>query len=134
MNPKYESWLSADGTTLTVPEGTTSIGSWAFWGCAGLTAVTLPAGLASIGSCAFAGCARARFTAPPGKFAVMTSRGWLAHNFGWELVVGCEKHELSWWEEEGNREELRRKHELGAKEKKELEGLVEQAKKLKGMK
>ena len=43
-------------TNLTIPNGVTSIGSYAFKGCTGLTSVTIPNSVASIGSDAFYGC------------------------------------------------------------------------------
>ena len=43
-------------TSLTLPDGITSIGSRAFYGCSGLTSLTLPAGITSIGEYAFSGC------------------------------------------------------------------------------
>ena len=43
-------------TSITLPEGVTSIGSYAFSGCSSLTAITLPEGVTSIGDCAFRDC------------------------------------------------------------------------------
>ena len=43
-------------TSLTLPDGITSIGEFAFSGCSGLTSLTLPAGITSIGEYAFYGC------------------------------------------------------------------------------
>ena len=43
-------------TSLTLPDGITSIGSRAFYGCSGLTSLTLPAGITSIGEFAFSYC------------------------------------------------------------------------------
>ena len=56
--------LSKDGRTLiqgvngdvTIPEGVTSIGSYAFYNCSGLTSVTIPDSVTSIGSSVFSGC------------------------------------------------------------------------------
>ena len=43
-------------TSLTLPDGITSIDSYAFYGCRRLTSLTLPAGITSIGDCAFYIC------------------------------------------------------------------------------
>ena len=43
-------------TDLTIPNGVTSIGNYAFWSCTGLTSVTIPNSVTSIGSYAFYGC------------------------------------------------------------------------------
>ena len=43
-------------STITIPEGVTSIGNHAFHGCAGLTSVTIPEGVTSIGDHAFSNC------------------------------------------------------------------------------
>ena len=43
-------------TSISIPEGVTSIGSFAFYGCSGLTSIILPSTLTSIGSDAFNAC------------------------------------------------------------------------------
>ena len=43
-------------TKLIIPEGITSIGNYAFYGCRALTSVTIPNSMTSIEECAFAGC------------------------------------------------------------------------------
>ena len=43
-------------TSLTLPDGITSISDCAFEGCSGLTSINLPAGITSIGSLAFTYC------------------------------------------------------------------------------
>ena len=43
-------------TSITIPEGVTSIGYYAFYGCSGLTSVTIPSSVTSIGSSAFGWC------------------------------------------------------------------------------
>lgn len=41
---------------LIIPNGVTSIGSFAFFGCSGLTSITIPDSITSIGDSAFYGC------------------------------------------------------------------------------
>lgn len=43
-------------TSVVLPNGMTSIGNYAFKGCAGLVTITLPDGLTKIGNCAFMNC------------------------------------------------------------------------------
>ena len=42
---------------LIIPDGVTSVGNFAFYGCKGLTSVTIGNGVTSIGNLAFCGCA-----------------------------------------------------------------------------
>ncbi len=59
-NPLYYAHnLYLNGTLVTdlvIPDGVTSIGSYAFCGCTGLTSVTIPNSVTSIGQIAFSGC------------------------------------------------------------------------------
>ncbi len=43
-------------TSITIPEGVTSIGSYAFSDCSSLTSITIPEGVTSIGNNAFSDC------------------------------------------------------------------------------
>jgi Flp pilus assembly protein protease CpaA len=59
-NPlKFTNHLYINGqevTELVIPNGVTSIGSYAFYGCSGLTSVTIGNSVTSIGKAAFYGC------------------------------------------------------------------------------
>ena len=82
-NAKYKAvnglLLSKDGTTLvagvngdvTIPDGVTSIGEYAFSGCSDLASVTIPDGVTSIGEYAFASCyGLASVTIPDGVTSI----------------------------------------------------------------
>ena len=58
--------------SYTVPEGVTSIGNYAFFGCIGLTSVAIPSSVTSIGNNAFQGCSGLTSVAIP---ASVTSIG-----------------------------------------------------------
>ena len=55
------------GGDVTVPDGVTSIGNWAFDKCSGLTSITLPEGLTSIGNWAFDECSGLTSVSIPGS-------------------------------------------------------------------
>ena len=66
-------WTSVHGkiTSVTIAEGVTSIGNYAFYMCSSLTTVSLPAGLTSIGGYAFSRCtALAAITIPDGGTSI----------------------------------------------------------------
>ena len=61
-------------TSVTIPEGVTSIGDSAFCGCRSLTSVTLPESVTSIGNYAFEGCSSlTSVTIPEGVTSIGSS-------------------------------------------------------------
>lgn len=54
--PDYTFYNCTDLTSVTIPDGITSIGDYAFSGCTGLTSVEIPDSVTSIGEHAFDGC------------------------------------------------------------------------------
>ena len=52
----YAFYMCSSMATVSIPAGVTSIGSYAFSSCTALTAITIPDGVTSIGSNAFSGC------------------------------------------------------------------------------
>jgi len=51
-----ESIISRNVSSITIPNGVTSIGDYAFFYCMSLTSITIPSSVTSIGSGAFTGC------------------------------------------------------------------------------
>ena len=49
-------------SSITIPEGVTSIGEFAFSGCSNLTSITIPEGVTNIGRSAFSGCNKLNYT------------------------------------------------------------------------
>ena len=105
------------------PDGLTSIGCAAFYGCSGLAALTLPDGLTEIGGSAFRGCAGLTALTLRGYPVLTTSRGFTAYFAGGDLAIGCERHRVEWWVQ--NVEKIAAKHELEPSEKEELSKLIE---------
>ena len=52
----YAFSLCDNFTSITIPDSVTSIGEAAFYGCTGLTNITIPESVTSIGDCAFSYC------------------------------------------------------------------------------
>ena len=62
-------------TSVTIPNGVTTIAAFAFAGCSSLTSVTIPNGVTSIGESAFAGCSSLTSITIPNS---VTSIEWVA--------------------------------------------------------
>ncbi|OLN25569.1 N-acetylmuramoyl-L-alanine amidase [Desulfosporosinus metallidurans] len=52
----FVDWSGTSITSISIPQGVTSIGNTAFWGCKGLTSISIPQGVISIGNGAFSNC------------------------------------------------------------------------------
>ena len=66
-------------TSVTIPDGVTSIESNAFYGCSGLTSVTVPGSVTSIGRSVFWGCNNLTSAGPIG--------GRYDYEFGWTTEI-----------------------------------------------
>ena len=66
-------------TSVTIPDGVTSIESNAFYGCSGLTSVTVPGSVTSIGRSVFWGCNNLTSAGPIG--------GGYDYEFGWTTEI-----------------------------------------------
>ena len=60
-------------TDLVIPDGVTSIGSYAFYNCSGLRSITIPDSVTSIGGSAFSGCFWIEELFVPGDVATIGS-------------------------------------------------------------
>ncbi|MGN0752445.1 MAG: leucine-rich repeat protein [Christensenellales bacterium] len=91
----FEYEISDDGICITnyigknavvkIPDGVTSIGERAFYGCTGLTSITIPNSVTSIGSSAFSGCSSLESITIPfvGAKAGVTSSDTYQYPFGY---------------------------------------------------
>ena len=72
-------------TSVTIPDGVTSIPDYAFYGCSGLTSVTIPDSVTSIGFSAFSGCSSLTSITIPfvGAKAGVTSSDTYQYPFGY---------------------------------------------------
>ena len=74
-------------SSITLPEGITSIGVRAFYGCTSLSSITLPEGITSIGRGAFHGCSSlSSITLPEGITSI-----------GGEAFYGCSSLYWDWY-------------------------------------
>ena len=76
---EYAFYECSSLTAITIPEGVTWIGNSAFYGCSSLTAITIPESVTSIGEWAFEGCSSlTTITIPEGVTSI-----------GWGAFYGC---------------------------------------------
>ncbi len=74
-------------TDITIPNGVTKIGEYAFQNCINLTQITIPNNVTSIGNCAFRGCnSLEQITIPNG----VTKIGYYAFSDCPNLTIYCQ--------------------------------------------
>ena len=79
-------------TSITIPNGVTSIGNYAFWYCNGLNGITIPAGVISIGNYAFGHCSGLTSIKVESNNSVYDSRNncnAIIKTDNNELIIGC---------------------------------------------
>ena len=80
---------------MTIPEGVTKIGSYAFKDCQSLKEIHLPAGLTLIGKCAFIGCIALEQIYIPQNVKEI---GWRTFTNCPNLLIICETKQSCAWE------------------------------------
>jgi predicted lipoprotein with Yx(FWY)xxD motif len=78
-------WNNTSVTSVTIPESVTSIGGYAFVGCAGLTSVIIPNSVTNVGQGAFQGCTN--LTTVTIGAGLQLAAGGLMNIFGWDVKL-----------------------------------------------
>ena len=87
-------------TSFTIPDGVTTIGADAIWGCKNLTSISIPKGVKSIGESAFAYCENLTSITIPNS---VTTIGYMAFVWCVNLTIYCEaKSKPEGWDTDWN--------------------------------
>lgn len=86
-NPAHWNAYQSRIKSLVIAHGATTIGSYAFYGCAGLTSVLIPESVVSIGVYAFAYCSNLKNVDIPDSVTDLDDTIWIGTGVG-SLVIG----------------------------------------------
>ncbi len=81
----YRACSNTDLGTVTLPDGVTRIGDYAFYGCRFLHRVTIPASVTSIGKFAFGNCPELREISIPPSVTCIAPNAFHCFDLNWEL-------------------------------------------------
>ena len=88
-------------TTVTIPDGVTSIGDYAFSSCSGLTSVTIPDSVTSIGYEAFAYCTGLTSVTIPDSVTSIGQIAFVKCGEGFTVTCGEGSYAEAWCEKKG---------------------------------
>ena len=90
--PSYAFYGCSGLTSITIPNSVTSIGVYAFYGCSGLTSITIPSSVTSIGYDAFENCtAMTKIYIPSSVTTISASSYSYSPFYGWNstAIIYC---------------------------------------------
>ena len=90
--PSYAFYGCSGLTSITIPNSVTSIGVYAFYGCSGLTSITIPSSVTSIGYDAFENCtAMTKIYIPSSVTTISASSISYSPFYGWNstAIIYC---------------------------------------------
>ena len=85
----YVFYGCSDITSITIPDSVTSIGNFAFSDCSSLTSITIPDNVTSIGNSAFSRCSLTSITVEQGNAVYHSAGNCIIETASKTLIAGC---------------------------------------------